>query len=62
MFFDREVPIELAQNVEMLKANGHPPEDVPQSIIDEAAYEAVKAYYDWTVERDAWDEGEVLLQ
>ena len=48
--------------MEMLKANGHPPEDVPKSIIDEAAYEAVKAYYDWTVERDAWDEGEVLLQ
>ena len=46
----------------MLKANGHPPQNVPQSQIDEVAYEAIKAYYDWTVERVALDKGEVSLQ
>ncbi|RPD55430.1 hypothetical protein L226DRAFT_469850 [Lentinus tigrinus ALCF2SS1-7] len=61
-FFSRDVPVEYAKSVELLKANGHPPEDVPQSEIDYVAYEVVKARYDWLTERKALDMGEVQLK
>ncbi|RPD55417.1 hypothetical protein L227DRAFT_303971 [Lentinus tigrinus ALCF2SS1-6] len=46
-FFSRDVPVEYAKSVELLKANGHPPKDmIPQYEMDHVAYEVVKAHYD----------------
>ncbi|RPD55436.1 hypothetical protein L226DRAFT_574589 [Lentinus tigrinus ALCF2SS1-7] len=60
-FFSREVPVEYATSVELLKANGHPPEHTPQFKIDSVAYEVVKKHYDWCREREALDKGKVQL-